>query len=136
MFFKITEELFKSLGKSGVDFIQGKDQNYNTLNAPKVVPQTITSPVENKQSLQTPTNQPQSSSSGTNEQVVTANVNLNITAPPNIDTNQLMIAMQDTGVKEEIVKTVKSGMGNNGLTTNPNSAQAMRTMAEMSGNLV
>jgi hypothetical protein len=135
MFFKLTEEIFKSIGKSGTDFIQGKDQNYNTLNTPQVVPQSVTSPVQNNQNLQVPTTQPQSSTPIKTESTVTANVNLNITAPPNIDTNQLVIALQSTDVKEAIVTAAKNGMGNNGLTGNPNNVQAMRNQAEMSGNL-
>jgi hypothetical protein len=131
----LTEEIFKSIGKSGTDFIQGKDQNYNTLNTPQVVPQSVTSPVQNNQNLQVPTTQPQSSTPIKTESTVTANVNLNITAPPNIDTNQLVIALQSTDVKEAIVTAAKNGMGNNGLTGNPNNVQAMRNQAEMSGNL-
>jgi hypothetical protein len=134
MFFKLTEEIFKSIGKSGTDFIQGKDQNYNTLNTPQVVPQTVNSTVPNTQNLQTPSSQ--SSTPIKTENTSTVNVNLNVNSTnPNIDPNQLAIAIQSTDLKETIVKTIKDGMANNGLTGNPNNAQAMRNQAEMSGNL-
>jgi hypothetical protein len=134
MFFKLTEEVFKAVGKNAADFIQGKDQNYNTLNTPQVVPQTVNSTVPNTQNLQGSSSQ--SSTPIKTESTVTANVNLNINSNnPNIDPNQLAIALQSTDLKETIVTVVKDGMANNGLTGNPNNVQAMRNQAEMSGNL-
>jgi hypothetical protein len=55
-------------------------------------------------------------------------INLNITTPPgsNIDTNQLVIAFRDTGVREAMVNAINTARTNDNLTaTNPNPQRQM-----------
>jgi len=58
------------------------------------------------------------------------NMNLNITAPPNIDTAQLVLALENTNVKEAMVKAVSMGRYNNGLTApTSNNVKLLESMA-------
>lgn len=60
------------------------------------------------------------------------NMNLNITAPPNIDTAQLILALENTNVKEAMVQAVSKGRYNNGLTaSDPNSRKMLQSMADL-----
>ncbi len=59
------------------------------------------------------------------------NINLNITAPPNIDTAQLMLAFENSGVKEAMVTAVTKGRYNNGLTAPTSSQAQLMEMASM-----
>jgi hypothetical protein len=58
-------------------------------------------------------------------------INLNITAPPNIDTAQLMLAFKDSGVKEAMVTAVTKGRYNNGLTAPTSNQAQLMEMASM-----
>jgi hypothetical protein len=58
-------------------------------------------------------------------------INLNITAPPNIDTAQLMLAFENSGVKEAMVTAVTKGRYNNGLTAPTSSQSQLMEMANM-----
>ena len=131
--YKLLEQTFKGVIENGKDFMMGKDYNYN--NPKPVVSPTLPTNIEkakeitSQQNNITPPSQPTST-----ESTVTANVNLNITAPPNIDTNQLVVAFQDTGVKQAIVDVVATAPYNNGLTSNtPNKAQANLAIRQNSG---
>jgi len=59
------------------------------------------------------------------------NINLNISAPPNIDTAQLMLAFENSGVKEAMVTAVTKGRYNNGLTAPTSSQSQLMEMASM-----
>jgi archaellum component FlaC len=59
------------------------------------------------------------------------NINLNITAPPNIDTAQLMLAFENSGVKEAMVTAVTKGRYNNGLTSPTSNQAQLMEMASM-----
>jgi hypothetical protein len=59
------------------------------------------------------------------------NINLNITAPPNIDTSQLMLAFENSGVKEAMVTAVTKGRYNNGLTAPTSNQTQLMEMASM-----
>jgi hypothetical protein len=59
------------------------------------------------------------------------NINLNISAPPNIDTAQLMLAFENSGVKEAMVTAVTKGRYNNGLTSPTTSQTQLMEMARM-----
>ena len=61
------------------------------------------------------------------------NINLNITAPPNIDTAQLMLAFENSGVKEAMVTAVTKGRYNNGLTSPTSNQAQLMEMASMRG---
>jgi hypothetical protein len=132
--YKLFEESFKGLYKSGKDFVEGKDYNYDN---PKPVPSPMSAPSsveKGKEVLQNQTSSTSAPQPTNTNSTITANVNLNITAPPNIDTNQLMVAMQDTGVKQALVDVVSKGRFNDGLSSiNPNERQALRTMSENTG---
>lgn len=58
-------------------------------------------------------------------------INLNITAPPNIDTAQLMLAFENSGVKEAMVTAVTKGRYNNGLTAPTSNQAQLMEMANM-----
>lgn len=131
--YKLFEQTFKGVIENGKDFMMGKDYNYN--NPKPTVSPTVPTNIEKAKEITaqqnniTPASQPTST-----ESTVTANVNLNITAPPNIDTNQLVVAFQDTGVKQAIVDVVATAPYNNGLTSNtPNKAQANLAIRQNSG---
>jgi hypothetical protein len=59
------------------------------------------------------------------------NINLNISAPPNIDTAQLMLAFENSGVKEAMVTAVTKGRYNNGLTAPTSNQAQLMEMASM-----
>lgn len=59
------------------------------------------------------------------------NINLNITAPPNIDTSQLMLAFENSGVKEAMVTAVTKGRYNNGLTAPTSNQTQLMEMASI-----
>jgi hypothetical protein len=59
------------------------------------------------------------------------NINLNITAPSNIDTSQLMLAFENSGVKEAMVTAVTKGRYNNGLTAPTSNQTQLMEMASM-----
>ncbi|MDA9279954.1 hypothetical protein N9P74_00175 [bacterium] len=65
------------------------------------------SPINNTNEPQTPV-----------ETKTTADINFNITidAPSQIDTNQILLALDNQGVKQKLVESMKEGMYNNGLT--------------------
>jgi hypothetical protein len=60
-------------------------------------------------------------------------MDLNITAPPNIDTAQLMLAFENSGVKEAMVTAVTKGRYNNGLTSPTSNQAQLMEMASMRG---
>lgn len=132
--YKLFSESFKGLYNSGKDFIEGKDYNYENPK-PVVSPMSAPSSVEKgKEVLQNQTPQPTTPQPTNTNSTITANVNLNITAPSNIDTNQLVVAMNDSGVKQALVDVVSKGRFNEGLSSiNPNATQALRTMSENTG---
>ena len=132
--YKLFEQTFKGVFESGKDFAMGKDYNYNNPK-PEVLPSTNQTNVEkvkevtNQQNLNNST--PQTTKT---ESTVTANVNLNINAPANIDTGQLVVAFQDTGVKQALVDVISTAPYNDGLTSNTaNRAQARLTQNQNTG---
>ena len=103
------------------------DQNLNTPQTPTPLPPQTTNPqmgnVNNPMNVPMG-NQPNQTNTQTNNSPV--DINLNITAPPNIDTNQLVIAFNDTGVREAMVTAMnKARMNDNLSATNPNPQRQM-----------
>ena len=131
--YKLFEQTFKGVIESGKDFAMGKDYNYNNPK-PTISPTAPTNiekvkEVTNQQNVNPQTTQPVKT-----ESTVTANVNLNITAPPNIDTGQLVVAFQDTGVKQALVDVISTAPYNDGLTSNTaNKAQANLAIRQNTG---
>jgi hypothetical protein len=103
------------------------DQNLNTPQTPTPLPPQTTNPQMGNVNNPTNTpmgNQPNQTNTQTNNSPV--DINLNITAPPNIDTNQLVIALNDTGVREAMVTALnKARMNDNLSATNPNPQRQM-----------
>jgi len=62
-------------------------------------------------------------------------INLNVTAPPNMDTNQLILALQNTGVKEALVTAVNQGRYNNGLSPMNSNPQQQMVMSNNAAGL-
>ena len=65
------------------------------------------------------TNNNQNNNQSTTEVKTTADVNLNIKidAPNQIDTNQILLVLENQGVKQKMVESMKEAMYNNGLTS-------------------
>lgn len=100
------------------------DQNLNTPQTPTPLPPQTTNPQMGNVNNPTMGNQPNQTNTQTNNSPV--DINLNITAPPNIDTNQLVIAFNDTGVREAMVTAVNNARMNDNLSaTNPNPQRQM-----------
>lgn len=131
--YKLFEQTFKGVIEGGKDFATGNDYNFNNPK-PTVAPTVPTNiekvkEVTNQQNVNPQTTQPVKT-----ESTITANVNLNITAPPNIDNAQLMVALQNTEVKQALVDAVSSAPYNDGLTSNTsNRAQARLTQNQNTG---
>ena len=131
--YKLFEQTFKGVFESGKDFAMGKDYNYE--NPKPTVSPTVPTNIEKVKEITTQQNGNSSTPQTVKtESTVTANVNLNINAPSNIDTGQLMVAFQDTGVKQAIVDVVSTAPYNDGLTSNTsNRAQARLTQNQNTG---
>lgn len=98
------------------------DQNLNAQQTPTPLPPQTTNPQMNGVNNamgQSMIYQPNQTNTQTNNSPV--DINLNITAPPNIDINQLVTAFNDTGLREAMVTAInKTRTDNNLSTTNPN----------------
>lgn len=143
------EESIKKLGDANNMFIDillnsGKkikdmfmvDQNINQ-------PQTTTPPLPatsqsnpqmtNMNNTTPPVNNTQQNQSTNNSPI---DVNLNINASnPNIDTNQIILALQNTGVQEALVTAVNQGRYNNGLSSMNSNPQQQMVMSNNAAGL-
>jgi hypothetical protein len=142
------EESIKKLGDANNMFIDillnsGKkikdmfmvDQNMNQ-------PQTTTPPLPetsqsnpqmtNMNNTTPPINNAQQNQPTNNSPI---DINLNVTSSPNIDTNQLMLALQNTGVKEALVTAVNQGRYNNGLSSMNSNPQQQMVMSNNAAGL-
>ena len=75
--------------------------------------------IESLKSVKGPIGDNQNNNQSPTEVKTTADVNLNIKidAPNQIDTNQILLAFENQGVKEKMVESMKEAMYNNGLTS-------------------
>lgn len=133
-FYTILEGALKGLKGGAMDWIQGNDYNANNPK-PVVSPQPPNTNVNDAKNVINPPQSapapPQSNNTSTN---VNGTINVNINAPSNIDTAQLVSVFQDAKVQEGLMMAVSQGNANNGLTSNnPNPTQAFRTMQEQTG---
>lgn len=103
------------------------DQNLNTPQTPTPLPPQTNNPQMGNVNNPTNTpmgNQPNQTNAQTNNSPVA--INLNITAPPNIDTAQLITAFEKTDVREAMRTAINVATTDNNLSaTNPNPQRQM-----------
>jgi hypothetical protein len=135
-FYTVIEAAFKGLSGGAKDWVMGKDYNADNPK-PVVVPQAPNSNVDKAKEVTTsPPPPPPTETAMSNQTKVSGEITININAPANIDTAQLVGTFQDAKVQEALMAAVSPSNANNGLTSsNPNRTQAFRTTQEMSGNL-
>jgi len=105
-------------------FMTDQNMNQQQTTTPPLPPASQPSPQMNNVNNTPPQANNNQNQSSNNSPI---DVNLNINASnPNIDTNQIILALQNTGVKEAIVKAVTDGRYNNNLSSiNSNPQQQM-----------